>query len=490
MIGNQEKWQEDIFLACRLSDLIPDDHILKRVDQVLDLSWLEDEVREVYCENNGRPSIDPESALRLMLAGFFEGIVHDRKLMRAAQVNIAIRWFAGYKLHEKLPHHSSLTRIRQRWGAERFKKIFQKTVELCIEKGLVDGETVHVDATLIRANVSWESLTEKHAEEVLAENGEQKEKGGDGDETGSGRPRTKKVKVKKISKTDPEATLTTSSHNQRMEPSYKQHTAVDDKAGVVVDVEVTTGEKSEGKELKNQIERVESVTGKKLGKVTADAGYAHSGNYAMLEERETVGVIPPQKERGKASKIPIRRFKYDGKNEIVKCSNGKLLTKRSRNEKQGGWIFRSKASDCKNCPLREHCLSETARSRTILITDGYEALLRARRWHVRWDEKTKKDYNRHRWLVEGRHGEAKTEHGLRRAVRRGLENVAIQVYLTAAVMNLKRAALFLSYFWGLWKVNRPKISRFKEIYLTKNIFTNFWLKNLGFSYKPISESKP
>lgn len=475
MIGNVDRWQEDIFVACRLSDLIPEDHILKRVDKVLDLSWLEDEVREVYCETNGRPSIDPESALRLMLAGFFEGIVHDRKLMRSAQVNIAMRWFAGYKLHEKLPNHSSLTRIRQRWGVERFKKIFQKTVELCIEKGLVDGETVHVDATLIRADVSWESLTVKHAEEVLEENQDEKS-----DKPGPGRPRKKSLKVKKVSKTDPQATLTTSSHNQRMEPSYKQHTAVDDKAGVVVDVEVTTGEASEGKKLKDQIERVETVTGKKLEKVTADAGYASSGNYAMLEERETVGVIPPQKEKSKASKIPIRRFKYDGKNEIVKCPGGKILTRRSRNEKQNSWVYRSYARDCKSCPLRKRCFSETARSRTVLIADGYEALLRARRWRARWDEETKRDYNRHRWLVEGRHGEAKTQHGLRRAVRRGLGNVAIQVYLTAAVMNLKRAAVFLSYFSGPWKILKAKISRLNKNYFAKNLSIKFWSKQNTF----------
>ena len=96
--------------------------------------------------------------------------MHDRKLLREAQVNLAIRWFAGYRLEERLPDHSSLSRIRQRWGEERFKKIFQKTVKTCIEKGLVSAETVHIDATLIRADVSWESITERHAEQVVAEN--------------------------------------------------------------------------------------------------------------------------------------------------------------------------------------------------------------------------------------------------------------------------------------------------------------------------------
>jgi IS5 family transposase len=108
-----------------------------------------------------------------MLAGYLEGIVHDRKLMRRAQTDIAIRWFAGYRLHEDLPDHSSLTRIRQRWGEERFRCIFKRTVGQCVKAGLVDGETVHVDATLIRADVSWESLVEEHVEQVMVENKEE-----------------------------------------------------------------------------------------------------------------------------------------------------------------------------------------------------------------------------------------------------------------------------------------------------------------------------
>ena len=184
MLGNQKRWQEDLFVAGPLSSLIPDDHILKQVDKVLDLSWIRGEITDLYCSNNGRPSIDPESALRLMLAGFFEGIVYDRNLMRQAQVNLAIRWFAGYRLDEKLPDHSSLTKIRQRWGAERFKKIFLKTVQSCIDAGLVNGETVHVDATLIRADVSWESLTTEYAETVINENeSEDKKTKGPADKT-------------------------------------------------------------------------------------------------------------------------------------------------------------------------------------------------------------------------------------------------------------------------------------------------------------------
>lgn len=451
MLGRQERWQEDLFVAAPLRELIPDDHILKRVDRVLDLAWLRDEVRDCYDEERGRRSIDPEAAVRLMLAGLFQGITSDRKLMREAQVNLAIRWFAGYRLHEPLPDHSSLTRIRQRWGAERFKRIFRKSVEACVKAGLVNGETVHIDATLVRADVSWESLTERHVERVLQENRPADDDAPAAPSSGAksrrGRKPTKPPQPKKYSPTDPDATLTTSCKQYRMEPSYKQHTAVDDQAGVIVDVEVTTGEASEGRQLREQIERVEAHTGEKIHTLTADGAYAHGVNYALLEQRGTQAVIPPQTEARRSTRIPARRFKYDARHQLVRCPAGKALRRSTQNKQ--GWVYRAKTRNCRACPLRQACIPASAAARTILIGDGYEALLRARRRRRRWDRQTHALYARHRWRVEGVHGEAKTQHGLRRATRRGLWNVAIQAYLTAAVMNLKRLAALLRALCGL-----------------------------------------
>lgn len=449
MIGNQERWQEDLFVAGPLSQLIPDDHILKQVDKILDLSWLRNEVADTYSQTMGRPSIDPESALRLMLAGYFQGIVHDRKLMREAQVNLAIRWFAGFRSDETLPEHSSLTKIRQRWGPERFKKIFQKTVQMCIETGLVNGETVHIDSTLIRADVSWESLTTEYADKTLKENRLEDDSNEHISRTG---------KPKKRSTTDPDATLTTSSCNSRMEPSFKQHTVVDDQCGVILDVETTTGEASEGKELLEQIERTEQTTGRKIETVTADMAYAHTDNYSQLEQRKTEAIIPVKTSPTKSKSIPIHRFKYDAKNQIVRCPRGKIMQRSGRTDK--GWVYRAKNRDCGNCPLRSGCISSTAKVRIVLITDGYESLLRARRRWQKRDENIKDKYKRHKWRVEGVHGEAKTQHGLRRAVRRGLANVSIQVYLTAMVMNLKRLAAFLLLFLTRWKVNHKHYGLF------------------------------
>ncbi len=137
MLGSKPRGQFELIMAGSLRDLVPDEHVLARVDRVLDLGWLRAEVQDCYApEGAGRPGIDPEVALRLMLSGFLLGIVHDRRLMREAQVNLAIRWFAGYGLHEVLPDHSSLTRIRQRWGAERFRQMFARTVQTCVAAGI------------------------------------------------------------------------------------------------------------------------------------------------------------------------------------------------------------------------------------------------------------------------------------------------------------------------------------------------------------------
>lgn len=439
MLGTQNNFQDDLFVAGSLSSLIPNDHILKKVDKILDLSWLREEVKDLYCNINGRPSIDPEAAVRLMLAGFFQGIIHDRKLMREAQVNIAIRWFSGYRLNDILPNHSSLTRIRQRWGEKRFQKIFQKTVEDCIRHGLVDGETVHIDATLIRANVSWKSICEQHIEKVIEENREEKN-----DLNKEQQIKSRSGKIKKKSKTDPDASFATGNSNFRLEPSYKQHTSVDDKAGVVLDVKTTTGEISEGKQLLKQIDEIENLTKKKIKIVTADAGYAHSENYRELEKRNIKAIIPPPRPNKKVKKIPMMRFKYDERNQLLKCPTNKILLRKGKRDK--GYMYAAKSRDCQKCSLKKRCVSKTARLRTILIVDGYKELLRARRWRTRWDEDTKNIYTRHQWQVEGRHGEAKTQHGLGRAIRRGLENMAIQVYLTATVMNLKRMAKSFKYF--------------------------------------------
>jgi transposase len=429
VLGRKERDQLELFISGSLRQLIPDDHILCRVDRVLDLSWLRAAVIEQYCPDNGRPGIDPEVAVRLMLAGFLLGIVHDRRLMREAQVNLAIRWFIGYGLHDALPDHSTLTRIRQRWGADQFRRIFERTVRACMEAKIAKGEIVHIDASLIRADVSRESLTVRHVETVVREN--------ECFTSAENATTSQKGQEKKRSKTDPDATLATSGRRQKLEPSYKQHAAVDDLRGVILDVEVTTGEVNEGEVIVDRIDTTCELTGIAIQSVTADAGYAYGKVYAALEKRGITAIIPAKKEPIR-SKVPLRRFRYDAKNDIVKCLRGKIL--RPKRPLKYGRFFYSRTRDCQRCSLATLCTSKGRSNRAVVIGDDYPALLRARRHKERWSAEDLRLYQRHRWRSEGYHGEAKTWHGLARAVRRGLPNMRIQAFLTAAAVNLKRLA--------------------------------------------------
>jgi transposase len=433
MIGRQNRDQLEFFVCGSLRDLVPDDHILARVDRVLDLSWLRDEVAELYAPGVGRPGIEPEAAVRLMLAGFLLGVVHDRRLMREAQVNLAIRWFAGYGLNQRLPDHSSLTRIRQRWGAERFRRIFERTVRDCMKAGIAKGEVVHVDASLIRADVGWESLAVRHVEAVAVENQ-------DIEAETAERLSRKSGKYKKVCVTDADASMATTGRRQRLEPSYKQHGAVDDECGVILDVEVTTGEINEGQEILDRLDAIGKTTGAAIKVVTADAGYAYAKVFGGLERRDIQAVIPTKKEPIR-SPVPMRRFRYDARYDIVKCPRGKVL-KAGRRVKHGRF-FTSRARDCSRCDLRALCLSKSRVNKAVVVGDDYPALLRARRRRDRWGETENLLYRRHRWRAEGFHGEAKTWHGLARAVRRGLDNMRIQSFLTAAAINLKRLAAAL-----------------------------------------------
>lgn len=259
--------------------------------------------------------------------------------------------------------------------------------------------------------------------------------------------------------------MATSSHNRKLEPCFKQHTAVDDRHGVITDVAVTTGEANEGTQLLAQMDRVEANTGIKIETVTCDAGYAHGTNYEQLEQRKVDAIIPPQPEKLHPKNVPIRRFKYDARHQYVRCPRGKKL--HFSHEVENGRVYSARACDCRDCPWRQRCVPASEKARTILIVNGYEALLRARRRKAKgWDEATRELYNRHRWRAEGKHGEAKERHGLRRAVRRGRAKVAIQAYLTAIAMNLKLLAGLLVVLWN-WLVGttgfRPNLPEIQTI---------------------------
>ena len=175
-----------------------------------------------------------------------------------------------------------------------------------------------------------------------------------------------------------------------------------------------------------------------------DASYAITRVFATLEERGIEAVIPAKAERPpKRGTIPVRRFKLDAKNRVVRCPAGRFLRPHGKPDSDGFQHYRARIPDCRSCRLRSICFSPAIERRAILLHKDHPALLRARRKSARWGAHERALYRSHRVRVKGFHGEAKTWHGLARAVRRGLANMRIQAYLTAAAVNLKRLAIVL-----------------------------------------------
>jgi transposase len=155
-----------------LEDLVPQDNFYRRLEEILDLSFVRDLVRPLSARG-GRSSIDPVVFFRLQLVMFFEDIRSERELMRVAADRLSVRWYLGYDLHEPLPDHSSLTRIRERYGLEVFRRFFERIVEMCMDAGLVWGKEVFFDSTKVEANAAVDSLAprwvvEAHLEGLFA----------------------------------------------------------------------------------------------------------------------------------------------------------------------------------------------------------------------------------------------------------------------------------------------------------------------------------
>src|SRR5437899_6427056 len=176
MMGHRSK-RFKLFTETDLEALVPADNFYRRLEGCLDLSFVRELVRDRY-EEGGRPSIDPVVFFKLHLIAFFEGITSERRLMETAAMNLAHHWYLGYDLDEPLPDHSSLSKIRSRYGVEAFQRFFERIVELCMEAGLVEGEELYFDATRVEADASMGSLrprlslaaAQEHVRMVFEEN--------------------------------------------------------------------------------------------------------------------------------------------------------------------------------------------------------------------------------------------------------------------------------------------------------------------------------
>src|ERR1700730_6116749 len=164
MMGTKQR-QCAPLIHVSLEELVPADHFYRHLERILDLSFAREFVQQTYA-HAGRPSIGPIVFFKLQLVMFFEGIRSERQLMRHAADRLSILWYLGYDLGEPLPDHSSLTRLRERYGVEVFRRFFEQIVEQCQATGLVWGKELYIDATKMEANASLDSLTPRFAVEA------------------------------------------------------------------------------------------------------------------------------------------------------------------------------------------------------------------------------------------------------------------------------------------------------------------------------------
>src|SRR5438045_1228108 len=166
MMGTKERSFAPL-INISLEALVPPDHFYRHLERTLDLSFVREFVQETYA-GKGRPCIDPVVFFKLQLVMFFEGIRSERQLMRHAADRLSVLWYLGYDLGEPLPDHSSLTRIRERYGVDVFRRFFDAIVEQCQQEKLVWGRELYIDSTQVNANADLDSLTPRFAVEARA----------------------------------------------------------------------------------------------------------------------------------------------------------------------------------------------------------------------------------------------------------------------------------------------------------------------------------
>ncbi len=484
MMG-QKVFQEKYFYNFSVSRRIPEEHILRRLSKVVDLSFVRKLTVSFY-SHTGQPSIDPVVLFKMMLLGYLYGITSERKLAEECSLNLAFMWYLGYDVDEATPDHSVISKARSRYGRETFEKFFERILELCIKAGLAKGDKVFADSTLIRANASLGSMVprtevfepprspKEHVERVFVENpapaeaeaetdsAEQAPQRADSGDSGEraplmelwkggqnkgseevaasalprkrGRPpKPRRVYNRQyVSKTDPDASMVSRPMIGKG-LFYKQHFTVDS-SRVITAVSVTSGIVEDHTQVRGLLDK-QPVAPKRF---SADSHYGVPGVYGELKRRGILPAIPrrsPQARKPRPGHLPPSAFRYDWERDVYICPQDKSLRRVAFDPRYQRYHYRPRHPDCRGCPLRKACSTEKT-VRNVFRYKEEDAL----EWgmaHLETREAEELLIER-RVLAEGVVGEAKTQHGLRRAICRGLDKVTIQALLTASVQNLKR----------------------------------------------------
>jgi transposase len=457
MMGSKERYFAPLIHAS-LEDLVPADHFYRHLDQSLDLSFVREFVHRTYA-GGGRPSIDPIVFFKLQLVLFFEGIRSERQLMRHAADRLSILWYLGYDLDEPLPDHSSLTKIRSRYGIEVFRRFFDAIVEQCQQAGLVWGRELYVDGTKVAANAGKESVKPREAreahlnglfetdvvepvEEAEQQNAQEEPTGSDApvplpvslspetyeelsqhnaarhdwiEEEGAQDRRVKgrhyqRIADFQVSTTDPDATIMRSKGG--VDPGYHTHYVVDGgKARIIVAALVTPSEVMDNQPMLDLLWRTRFRWKLWPRHVTGDKKYGSEENLVARENQGIRAYIPIPDVDHRTEFFSSEAFTYDAERDVYICPAGKELHVFAAHSTERSLRYRASARDCNHCPLKAQCTTGT-RGRSLCRSVDEDTLERVRAYQQ--TEPYKKALRKRQVWVEPLFAEGKDWHGMRR----------------------------------------------------------------------------
>jgi transposase len=473
-----------------LEDLVPEEHFYRRLEARLDLSFVRELVRPLYA-GGGRPSVDPVVFFKLQLVMFFEDIRSERRLMSVVADRLSLRWYLGYDLHEPLPDHSSLTRIRERYGLEVFRGFFERIVQECFDDGLVRGEELFVDATKVEADAAVDSLAprwfvEGYLQDLFGDDApmhheEQRDlrnagdagpedeesvselptagdrdlaransasedwvsRGGAQDRSFAGAPGRERTADFRASRTDPDATPMRWSENARR-LGYRTNYVIDGgKARVILSVLVTPGEVTENRPMLDLLRHSYFRWGLRPHHVTGDGTYGTIENIAGVEHDGIRAYLALHEAGGRAGFFPKSAFVYVAKTDRYLCPSGETLRAlgdAEDNRRQGRVVtYRAKGSVCAACSLKPRCTTnKNGRSLRRHPGDEHIDLIRT---YMQTEPYLKAIRKRKVW-IEPLFAEGKLWHGMRRFRTRTLAKTNAEALMIAAGQNTKRLLAF------------------------------------------------
>ena len=437
MMGAPVGQQDRLFYEFCLDDVVPADHLLRKIDAVLDLSWLREELKPHYSQI-GRPSVCPELMIRMLLVGYCYSIRSERRLCEEVELNLAYRWFCRLGMEDQVPDHStfSVNRHGRFRESDILRMVFEEVVCGCMKAGLVGGEGFAVDASVIEADASRfqriEGATIDWSDEQLArrpivEYVEALES--ENPTTNPERP------PKAISPVDPSAAWTTRGRNKVMF-AYSLNYLIDLEQAVIVDVEATpTRISKEVDATESMIERVEERFALKPDRVAGDVAYGTGEMLGWLVEREIEPHIPVWDKSSRDDGIFSNAdFTYDEAQAVYVCPQGHAMKTNGRVHHGNRLYYRASSLDCRRCPLKQRCCPKVPQRRIAVdvnerARDYTRALMQSEAYAVSSGERKK---------IERLFGEVKHILGLTRLRLRGLTGAQDEFLLAATVQNLKR----------------------------------------------------